>query len=212
MTATVEQRPDSEGFADRGSAMASVAVRFAERGWPVLPGSTFDGRRYVEASTYRVASGLRPVLPRDQASTDAGTVARWWRVKTALLPSVLLRTGQAFDAVVVSRDLALETVQTSVFRDAPGPVILRPDQGRAYFLIGRGESVLPPVGARPTVVEPIEPGAWIAAPPTRTAVGGVSWLVSPRSAGWAPTSAGVLAHALRVALPRVESAGWGIYA
>lgn len=189
--------------------MAHAAIRFAERGWPVLPGSVFDGRRYVVAASYRPTSGLRPVLPRDQASTDMHTVAQWWKVTTALVPSVLLRTGQAFDAVAVPRMLAVEIVQTMAFRDAPGPVILRPDEGRAYFLVRPGQSVSPPDGARPTVVEAVRSGAWLAAPPTRTAVGVVSWLASPRFVGWRPVDADVLAEALRVALPRAQSAGWG---
>lgn len=55
-----------------GSAMVHAAIRYAERGWPVLPGSVCDGRRYVLASTHVLAVELRPVLPRDQASTDMG--------------------------------------------------------------------------------------------------------------------------------------------
>lgn len=189
--------------------MVHAAIRFAERGWPVLPGSVFDGRRYVVAASYWATDGLRPVLPRDQASTNMRTVAQWWKVTTALVPSVLLRTGQAFDAVAVPRMLAIEVVQTTAFRDAPGPVILRPDEGRAYFLVRPGKSVSPPDGAPPTVVEAVPSGAWLAAPPTRTAVGTVSWLASPRFVGWRPVDADVLAEALRVALPRALSAGWG---
>lgn len=184
-------------------------VQSTERGWPVLPGTVFDRRRYTVPATGRTMDGLRPLLPRDAASTDMRTLAQWWRVTTPLVPSVLLRTGRVFDAVSVSRDLAVEAVQTTAFRGAPGPVILRPDQGRAYFLVGLGESVAPPERARPTVVEPVRSGAWIAAPPTRTAVGGVSWLASPQGAGWEPVSAAALAKALRVALPRVDTAGWG---
>ncbi|MGH3467078.1 MAG: bifunctional DNA primase/polymerase [Thermocrispum sp.] len=205
---SIDVRLVGEADQERGSALVHAALRYAERGWPVLPGSVFDGRRYVVAATDRVTDGLRPVLPRDQASTAMRTVAQWWTVITPLVPSVLLRTGSAFDSVSVSRELAVEAVQTMAFRAEPGPVILRPDQGRAYFLVGLGESVLPPEGARPTVVEPVPPGAWLAAPPTRTTVGQVVWLVAPRVAGWAPIRAGVLAEALRVALPRVESAGW----
>lgn len=208
MTA-VDARPVGDRGHEQSSAVVHAAIRYAERGWPVLPGSVFDGRRYVVASTYRVTDGLRPVLPRDAAYTEARTVAAWWKVTTALVPSVLLRTGQSFDAVSVSRELAVEAIQSTAFRAAPGPVILRPDQGRAYFLVGLGESVLTPDEARPTVIEPVRPGAWLAAPPTRTAVGGVAWLVPPHVTGWAPLGAGVLAAALRVALPRVESAGWG---
>lgn len=212
MTTTVDamvpENPAGENH-ERGTAMVHAAIRYAERGWPVPPGSVFEGRRYVVASTYRNTDGLRPVLPRDQASADMRTVAQWWRVKSPLVPSVLLRTGHAFDAVAVSRELAVEAVQTTAFQDTPGPVILRPDQGRAYFLIGLGESVPSPASARPTVIEQVRPGTWIAAPPTRTAVGAVSWLASPRYAGWAPIRADVLAEALRVALPRAATAGWG---
>lgn len=207
MTA-VDLRPAGDADHERGSATVYAALRYAERRWPVLPGSVYDGRRYVVAATRSVTDGLRPVLPRDQATTDVRTVAQWWKVTTPLVPSVLLKTGQAFDAVSVSRELAIEAVQTTAFRDAPGPVILRPDEGRAYFLVGLGQAVLPPEEARPTVIEPVPPGAWLAAPPTMTAVGGVAWLVAPRFTGWAPAGAGVLAEALREALPRAESAGW----
>jgi len=205
---TVDVLPVGDADHAHASAMARAALRYAERGWPVLPGSVHDGRRYVVAATCRTVESLRPVLPRDQASVAMQTVAQWWNVTTPLVPSVLLRTGAAFDAVSVSRELAVEAVQTTAFRDAPGPVILRPDEGRAYFLVGPGESVLPPQEARPTVVEPLRPGSWLAAPPTRTAVGGVAWLAAPRFTGWEPISAGVLADALRIALPHAESAGW----
>lgn len=208
MTSTATVPKAESGEARKADGTLQAAVRYAEQGWPVLPGSTFDGRRYAVASTQRVTDGLRPVLPRDLASTDVRVIAQLWRVRTALAPSVLLRTGSAWDAVTVSRELAVEAVQTSAFRDAPGPVLLRPDQGMAYFLVGLGESVLPPEGARPTVVEPVEPGSWIAAPPTRTVVGPVSWLVPPRYCGWRPASAPVLAAALRVALPRAASTRW----
>lgn len=204
----IENQSTGDEYVERIGSTMRAAIRYAEQGWPVLPGSVCDGHRYVAASTHRVTDGLRPVLPCDVASTDVRTVAQWWRVRTPLVPSVLLRTGHAWDAVTVSRELAVEAVQTSVFRDTPGPVILRPDQGLAYFLVGLGESVLPPEGARPTVVEPVRPGAWIAAPPTRTLVGAVSWLAAPGYAGWHPLSAGVLAEALRRALPRARSTTW----
>lgn len=205
----IKTTTSGQGHAERASAALRAAVCYAEQAWPVLPGSVFDGRRYVVASTCRVTDGLRPVLPRDQASADARTVAQWWRVTTPLAPSVLVRSGRAFDAVSVSRELAIEVIKTSVFRDSPGPVTLRPDQGRAYFLIGRGQAVLPPDDARPTVVETVPSGAWLAMPPTRTAVGAVSWLASPRFTGWEPVGAAVLAEALRTASPRVETAVWG---
>ncbi|MGH3521094.1 MAG: bifunctional DNA primase/polymerase [Haloechinothrix sp.] len=209
MITTQLGRPAGDAQVERGGALVHAAIRFAEKGWPVLPGSAFDGRRYVVAATYRATDGLRPVLPREAASTDMRTVAQWWRVNTPLVPSVMLRTGKAFDAVSVSRELAIQAVQSTAFRDAPGPVIMRPDQGRAYFLVGLSESVLPPEGARPTVVEPVDAGMWIVAPPTRTMVGGVSWLVPPRVSDWHPACASALAEALRTALSRSESAGWG---
>lgn len=194
---------------EHGTSTAQSAILYAERGWPVLPGSVFDGRCYIIPATRRITNGLRPLLPRDVASMDPRTVAAWWKVTTPLAPSVLLRTGQSFYAVSVSRQLAVEAIQSAAFRAAPGPVMLRPDQDRAYFLVGLGESMLPPDGARPTVIEPVRPGAWFAAPPTRTAAGGVAWLVPPQVTEWTPVGAGVLAAALRVALPRVESASWG---
>lgn len=209
MTTVIETCRGDVRRAVGASATARAAAMYTEVGWPVLPGSVFDGRRYVVAGTYRATDGLRPVLPRDRASTDAATVAQWWRVATPLDPSVLVCTGRAFEAVSVSRELAVEAIQTQAFRDAPGPVIMRPDQGRAYFLVGLGESVLPPEDARPSVVEPMRPGSWLAVPPTRTAVGAVMWLAAPRFAGWRPISAGVLVESLRLALPRVASAGWG---
>lgn len=205
MTATVQQHQADQRRAERGSAMAQAAIRYAQHGWPVLPGTVFDGRRYTAPATGRATDGLRPLLPRDAASTDMRTLAQWWRVTTPLVPSVLIRTGRRGLGVA---DLAVEAVQTTAFRDGPGPVILRPDQGRAYFLVDLGESVAPPERARPTVVEPVRSGAWIAAPPTRTGVGGVSWLASPQGAGWEPLSAAALAKALLVALPHVDTAGW----
>lgn len=119
MTAT-ECPPVGGLAAVRPSGCVRAATAYAERGWPVLPGSVWDGRRYVVAANYRPTDGLRPVLPRDQACTDVATVARWWRVTTALAPAVLVVTGRAFDAVSVSRDLAVEAVQTMAFCKCAG--------------------------------------------------------------------------------------------
>lgn len=208
MTATFTSSAGSR-LGQRGNGTVRAAIQFIEHGWPVLPGSVFDGRRYVVPSTRRPTGCLQPLVPIDQASVEVRTVANWWRMQTSLVPSVLIVTGPMFDAVAVSRDLAVEAVQTDAFRDVPGPVIMRADEGRAYFLLRCGERVPPPEDARPTVVEAVPSGRWLAAPPTRTAVGGVSWLASPQGAGWAPVEAAVLSEALHIALPRTATARWG---
>ncbi|MGH3569370.1 MAG: bifunctional DNA primase/polymerase [Pseudonocardia sp.] len=115
----------------------TTALSYAEHGWPVLPGSAWNGRRYqVPGSPTRHTDGIRPTEPRNYATTDPDMISGWWSPRgDRLFPTVLLRSGLAFDVFSVEREIAATAIRDVRFRSSAGPVIFRPDQGRAYFMV-----------------------------------------------------------------------------
>jgi hypothetical protein len=174
-------------------------VSYAEHGWPVLPGSAWNSRRHVIPGTFKVTDGPRPLVARNLASTDVETVTRWWSAHTHLEPSVLLRSGEAFNLVSVTFELAQATIATMAAHTQTGPVLYRPDQRRAYFLVQCGP-LLPGQFGKPGAVIAITPGEWTVAPPSRTDnQAHVQWWSTPKSTGWQPTDLAVLAEMLTLA-------------
>jgi hypothetical protein len=185
---------------DKRSEQEKAAVLYAAHGWPVLPGSTWNGRRYVVPATLKVTDGLRPWVARNLASSDVGTVARWWSADTRLAPSVLLLTGGAFNLVSVAFELAQDVLATTTFLNNAGPVMYRPDEGRAYFLVQPGPTQFDDLDIAPGEVANVAPGEWVAAPPTRTGNGvNVRWWSTPESVNWRLTDVAVFSEALAVA-------------
>lgn len=188
-----------EWNADKRSEVEKAAVLYAEHGWPVLPGSTWNGRRYVIPGTLKVTDGLRPSVARNLASSDIDIVNRWWSADARLVPSVLLRSGDVFGLVAVAFELAYEAMTTTEFRSHAGPVMYRPDQGRAHFVVRPDRALCGDFG-KPGEVTAIASGEWVAAPPTRTGNGvNVRWWSTPESVNWCPVDVAVLADALAVA-------------
>lgn len=201
MSATaVENHGLNEQTTERLSEQEKAAVLYAAHGWPVLPGSTWNGRRYVVPATLKVTNGLRPWVARNLASADVATVTRWWSADTRLAPSVLLLTGEAFNLVSVAFELAQDVLATTAFLDNAGPVMYRPDEGRAYFLLQPGPIQFDDLDIAPGEVANIAPGKWVAAPPTRTGNGvNVRWWSTPESVNWRLPDVAVLYEALAVA-------------
>ncbi|MCI2420103.1 bifunctional DNA primase/polymerase [Saccharopolyspora sp. K220] len=175
-----------------------AAVRYAEQGWSVLPGSAFNGRRYVVPGTVKVTDGVRPIVARNLATTDPEQAARWWQVADdRLVPTVLLRSGPSFGFVSVAANLAKLVLRTEVWQSEPGPVLYREDLVRAHFLVDSHE--LSVSGHQPGEVVELARGEWVAAPPSRTFGGDVVWWVAPETVEWCPVNASVLGAALTVA-------------
>lgn len=182
--------------------VAEAALQYARRGWPVLPGAAWNGRRFVVGGSGAIAHRLRPVVPRTFASADPHQVAKWWGVDEEWEPSVLLVVGPAFDVVSVAGAVAAGLLFTRAFQKAGGPVVFRPDSGAAHFL-------LEPGGARrlrstaPPAIRPLAAGSWIPAPPTLVGNGArVSWWCHPARSGWRPMAADAFLAAVAAAQAR----------
>lgn len=186
----------SDRARDRSSEVYRAAMSYAEHDWPVLPGSSWNGRRFVIPGTFKTTDGLRPLVARNLASSDLETVTRWWNADTCLKPSVLLRSGEAFNLVSVAFELAQAAISVMDAHCQAGPVLYRPDQCRAYFFV-RCEPLLSGECGRPGEVMAMSPGEWVTAPPTCTGNHAyVRWWCTPGSVSWCPVDVAVLADAL----------------
>jgi hypothetical protein len=66
----------------------TAATEYAEHGWPVLPGSAWNGRRYQIPGTNRITDGVRPTVPRNYATTRESTITEWWGLRGPLVPTI----------------------------------------------------------------------------------------------------------------------------
>jgi hypothetical protein len=183
------------------SAQGRAALRYAEHGWPVLPGSIWNGFRFFIPSSRLVTNGVRPAIARNLASTDVRTVARWWGADAGWVPSVLLRSGPAFTIVAMPAPLGRRVLDSAEFRGRRGPVGYRPDLHRAYFIVQAGQSETISNHTARHDVEVLSPGEWIPAPPTRLGDDAVvQWWCTPESVDWQPASLSRVDSAVRTVL------------
>jgi hypothetical protein len=185
--------------------LVDAAVAYAEHGWPVLPGSAWNGRRFVVPGTTQRTDGIRPLLGRNLATSDVGTVRSWWNVDSRPVPSVLLRSGERFQLVSMVSELTDRVIGTDEFRGAPGPVIRSIGDSHAFFLVEANQRLPRVPGLAPGDALAYPPGDWVAAPPT--CIGNDScleWLHSPEFADWRPVAASILTAALTVACSTAE--------
>src|SRR5690606_14411355 len=147
-----------------GEVLAKAAMEYARRGWPVLPGSAWNGRRFV-AGSGMITRGLRPTVPRTFASSDPLQVSRWWGSDQEREPSVLLGVGGAFDVVSVDADAAAELLFTRAFQSDGGPVMFQPHVRKAQCFLTPGATRQLKTVAAPAI-RPWPPGSRIAAPPS----------------------------------------------
>ena len=157
-----------------------AALRYAAHGWAVTPGACFTGHRFACGRPGCPIMGCHPAIEswEDDASTDAGQVARWWRRRPH---SVLLATGWTFDALEVPAALGLRVLGEQR-ADARGPVAVTA-AGRWMFLVRPGTPLRAELDHRLDVVRHGR-GSWIPAAPSRTPTGPVRWAVSPEQVHW----------------------------
>lgn len=159
-----------------------AALRFAEHGWPVLPGAYLAGPRTARrfdcgAPGCRTIACHPAVAPWEPAaSTERSTIEDWWAHEPY---TVLLATGFAFDVLEVPARLA-----ASVRRAAGGPVAVVADQ-RWMFLVRPGDTLVPELARQPDVVLH-GVGSWVPAPPSATLAGRVRWETTPGTCDWRP--------------------------
>lgn len=158
-------------------ALGQAAAFYASMGWPVFPCTPGDKTPLVKW--------------RDRATTDAGTVAAWWRGTPQA--NIGLPTGAAFDVLDVDPDKGgyeslAELRSTWASMGTPMPDCL------AVVVTGGGDGVPgrhlyvpvhPSASAPGTNFAPgldyRGVGGYVIAPPSRLAGGGrYTWLVTPR--------------------------------
>jgi hypothetical protein len=191
--------------------LVGAAREYAAAGWPVAPGAWWDAAesRYRCAQPGCVTQGLHPTVPDidsvlrrcmvsvgHAAVTDPGLVAcRWGRRPFA----VLMPTGQVADVLELAPSIAPRVVAAS----PPGPVATLPD-GRVLLFTEVGTAPDPEL-VGPAALHHSQ-GSWVPLPPSRLATGRVTWLRSPRVAGWQLPNLRDLRVALHAALSTVSRA------
>jgi hypothetical protein len=149
-----------------------AAGSFTDHGWPVTPGSYFNGERMACDRPSCWASSCHPVLPDWERAANAH-IGDWWRERAH---SVLLPTGHAFDAIEVPALLGIKV------RGIAAPIATMPG-ARWLFFVRKGLRLRPELAHRPDIVGH-GAGSWIPAPPTVLPEGQVRWLISPRQLDW----------------------------
>jgi hypothetical protein len=99
--------------------LRTAAARFADHGWPVTPGSYFNGARMACDRPTCWATSCHPILPDWDRSTDVH-IGQWWRERPH---SVLLPTGRVFDVIEVPSLLGIKV------QDVTAPVARPPAAG-----------------------------------------------------------------------------------
>jgi hypothetical protein len=179
----------------RRGLLRRAALRYAEHGWPVVPGAfpSAGGFRCDRAGC--PARGCHPAFEEwpQAASTDPATVVRWWSGRSH---SVLFPTGVVFDVIEAPADIGEVVARRrsrayrSGNRDRPRlrgpaarcPVAVTPT-GRWMFFVRPGEDLRRGLAERLTVLRH-GVGSWVPAPPTRFPEGRVFWQVPPEAVGW----------------------------
>jgi hypothetical protein len=160
----------------RRTLLRRAALRYAERGWRVVPGAALQDDRYVCGPLCPTVA-CHPAVDRWEsvASHESADVDDWW-ARSAF--SVLLATGHTFDVIEVPARIGAVAARSATL----GPVAVTP-AGRWMFLVEPGDCLRPELSAQLDVVLH-GPGSWIPAPPTRTPGGRVRWEVHPAVTSW----------------------------
>jgi Bifunctional DNA primase/polymerase, N-terminal len=166
---------------DAQHAFKVAAVGYATHGWPVVPASFYNGRRYVCVQADCADDTLHPVwrMWRDRASTDPKLVATWHRMFTF---AVAVRTGVCFDVVVLPDGVATLVQAALAEQRTQTPVAVWRERGRRLFWVVRDlpwQARLGRLGGRLH-----GEGDWVPAPPTPTRCGPVQWAVPPELTNW----------------------------
>jgi hypothetical protein len=149
------------------------ALALADHGWPVVPGTFWQGRRWAGMPD-APRSGSVPILVNGlaDATHDRDAIVKWW---SELPYSVLLPTGSELDAIEVSppigRRLSAYLRESGVV--APAGTT---STGRWWFLVRTGEPLRPELESRSDVTLHGR-GSWVVAPPSQDAGGVVQWRV-----------------------------------
>jgi hypothetical protein len=187
------------------------ALRYAEHGWPVTPGAHLTGHRFVCGRPGCPIMMCHPALEswQDSATIDPRQINEWWRHQPH---TVLLATGDRFDALEVPASLGLRVLGTTrLLGAAPhnglsgarGPVAVTA-AGRWMFLVRPGTPLRPELANRLDIVRHGQ-GSWIPAAPSRLLEGAVRWAVPPERTQWRLSEAELVQSLLTDALGSVRT-------
>lgn len=178
------------------SEIRSVAVEFASRGWPVLPG-TYQLLPSLQWLGKPDAKGLEPVMAQSGTTvptTDPALVREWW---TRRPYSVLLSCGNSVDALEVPSRHGEGLRQALHAAGCSTPIAITPFDTFLIF-ISAGTPL------RRELAEHCRlhaHGTWVALPPTSHVQIPYWWLVSPSAVHWTLARSGdaqaVVSDALR---------------
>ena len=160
------------------SMILQAALKYAELGWPVIPGAVWKGGHFANPADEQPVTSpcLRPI---EEATTDAELVREWWSVPGQHEPNVFTVTGPELGAFAVAESLVMALADDPWFSKLPTPVLVFPNMPIAYFL------VRPPM---PSVLlsdeaRVVEVGMPMPLPPSALETTPVVWLVTPEQAG-----------------------------
>jgi hypothetical protein len=171
--------------------LRNTARRLADHGWPVTPGSYFNGERMACDRSTCWATSCHPLLPDWESNTDSSD---WWNERPH---AVLLTTGEVFDVIEVPGLLGAKV--KGVF----GPIALLPTR-RWMFFVRSGSMLRPELEHRLDIVQH-GAGSWVPAPPTLLAEGSVRWHLSPQQVGWTLPAATDVQQAMMAALVALDA-------
>jgi hypothetical protein len=180
------------------------ALRYARHGWPVTPGACLTGHRFACGRPGCPIMACHPAIESwvDSATTDTRQILQWWRHRPC---TVLLATGDRFDALEVPATLGLRALGTARLLGpfARGPVAVTAT-GRWMFLVSPGRPLRSELDNRLDIVRHGH-GSWIPAPPSRMLEGPVRWVVEPERTQWRLPDAAVVQSLLTDALGTVRT-------
>jgi len=171
--------------------LRNTARRLADRGWPVTPGSYFNGERMACDRSTCWATSCHPLLPDWESNDDSSD---WWSDRPH---AVLLRTGRIFDVIEVPGLLGAKV--KGIF----GPIALLPTR-RWMFFVRSGSMLRPELDHRLDIVQH-GAGSWVPAPPTLLAEGSVRWHLSPQQVSWHLPPATEVQRAMLTALVALDA-------
>ena len=165
------------------SRLRRAALRYADAGWPVIPGAYLTGsgqRRRFDCGAPKCRTvACHPALVgwENEGTTDDVKIDAWWAERAY---SVLLVTGIAFDVLDVPASMGRRAMSAN--RPVRGPVAAT-SSGRWMFLVRPGHTLLPELERDPEV---ILHGwhSWVPAPPSLQVGGRVRWLIHPAEFHW----------------------------
>ncbi|HKR51627.1 MAG TPA: bifunctional DNA primase/polymerase [Pseudonocardiaceae bacterium] len=165
--------------------LRAEAIRFAQHGWPVVPGSYPRGTRWVGMPSSLRAGGQHGSAPVHQdwarlAGCGPDRVAELWSGHPF---SVLLATGMGVDALDLPAELGRATAIGLRVAGVAVPTAVTPT-GRWLLPVLGGGALHRELDDHPDVVLHAE-GDWVPLPPSPCQPGVVRWRVKPGVCGWA---------------------------